>query len=288
VDAARSLRGSSTRATRSVALAIAVLLGTVLVAACEPGPQPGCTLAPTDGLQRFTVGERSYLALVPDGLAAQASTGIPLVVSLHGLNSNATQMAGYTPWVDLAPSEGFIAVFPEGVDQTWAIAQGSPDVTFLREVITEVSARWCVAPKRVHVNGHSMGAYMAQRMACDAADLVASVAEYAGGPPTLGGSPCTPSRAIAIAMFHGDADRLVRIQLGQASRDEWRDRLDCNATPTTEVLADGTVTTFDSCTEPGDLSWRVYAGQGHLWPTGAKGLDLRDRMWAWFEAHPRP
>jgi poly(3-hydroxybutyrate) depolymerase len=56
------------------------------------------------------------------------------------------------------------------------------DVGYLRAVIAEVSVRFAVDPRRVYVTGHSDGADMAHRLACESArlDLVNDVA----GPET--------------------------------------------------------------------------------------------------------
>jgi len=120
-------------------------------------------------------------------------------------------------------TEGYVVVYPEAVGQTWNATEDGPDVTWLRSVVAEVEANHCIDPSHVHAVGHSMGAHMVQRLACDANDVFASLAEYAGGPTTLaaGWGGCAPDRPSSIAVYHGTADPLVPISLGRTSRDQW-------------------------------------------------------------------
>lgn len=278
----------------------AVLLGLALVAgmsACEyPNPTPvpaGCSVTPTAGLETRTLGDRNYRLLVPPDLP-DSGVGVPLLLSLHGLNSNADQMAGYTPWVAMAPTSKFIVAYPNAVNERWNHAQGSADVTFLRAVIADIESTYCTDPSRVHVVGHSEGAYMTQRMACDAPDLVGSVAEYAGGSPELfyGNTPCTPSRGIAVAMFHGTADRLVPMaSYGIPSRDDWIARMHCNPTPvvSSQAVPTGSVSAWAPCDGNVAVRWEEFTGQGHLWPSsGPISDEMRDQMWAFLMAFPHP
>ncbi len=54
------------------------------------------------------------------------------------------------------------------------------DSTYLTEVIAAVSARYSVDPARVYLAGHSNGAFMSFRMACEHADLIAAIAVLNG------------------------------------------------------------------------------------------------------------
>ena len=62
--------------------------------------------------------------------------------------------------------------------------------------------------KRIYLIGHSNGAFMAYRMACHSADLIAGIASLAGM-TALDSSRCTPSEPVNILHIQGTADAVV-------------------------------------------------------------------------------
>ena len=59
--------------------------------------------------------------------------------------------------------------------------------------------------KRVYLIGHSNGGFMAYRMACQSADLIAGIASLAGT-DVPGPRPLPPSEPVNILHIHGTAD----------------------------------------------------------------------------------
>lgn len=188
---------------------------------------------------------------------------MPLLISFHGHTSNSAAHALETGWGDFAERERFIVAFPNTPIEAWLWGPNSTDVSIARDLVADVRASYCIDPARVYASGYSNGAQMAQRLGCDAADLFASVTEYAGGSP--GDLTCHPSRPIAVGMFHGDADGTVSISDGRASRDERVARLHCSTPPATTVLADG-IEQIYPCPDDTEVLWREYSGQHHPWP----------------------
>jgi polyhydroxybutyrate depolymerase len=260
--------------------AVVAAFGAPTAQAAEP-----CSLEPTNGTETRVLGGRTYELYVPSGLAGPS---VPLLVTMHGFTSFGLAHAYDTGWREFAASHGFIVAFPNGIANAWSFREGSYDVTFLRDVAADVSARWCVDPRRVHASGHSNGAIMAQRLACDAGDVFASVTEYAGNSPDRFGSQCRPGRAIGVGLFQGDSDPLVSQASAEASRDEWVARNGCSTTPVSESPPEGVLLRYTGCDGGVEVLWRLYSGQGHLWPKGARGEDMRSRMWAFLTAHPLP
>jgi polyhydroxybutyrate depolymerase len=244
-----------------------------------------CSLASTGGTTTRILAGRTYQLHVPAGLTGPTA---PLLVTMHGLSSFGRAHEADTGWSPFADAHGFIVAYPDGVANAWDFQQGSYDVTFLRNVVADIAATWCVDPTRVYASGHSNGAYMAQRLACDAPDLFASVTEYAGGSPETFGSPCTPSRGVAVGLFQGDADMVVQPAWGQRARDEWVARDACAPTAASEPVSEGVLQRWSGCRDGAEVIWRTYPGQSHLWPQGARGDDIRSRMWTFLGAHPRP
>lgn len=249
----------------------------------------GCTLAPTGGTIERTLGDRSYRISVPAGLDG---TAVPLLLSLHGFGSSAGQDETFTGWTPFASSNGFIVAYPQGRPTQFSGAWDpytvqSPDVDFLRSVVADIAARWCVDPHRIHVDGWSNGAVMSQRTACAAADLFASVSSYGGGTPTGAGfaAPCVPSRPVSVALVVGRYD-FVYPGLAQNTQ-EWRAINGCTASPERTTDQYGSTDTY-ACAGGAEVLARTVADTSHNWPAGAKGEDQRRRLWAFFASHPKP
>src|SRR4051794_15373897 len=114
----------------------------------------------------------------------------PTIIMLHGAGRRPVDIAGETGLAQIAPREGWVAVFPEGRGSRWNFfppgkesvkdlqyfqQQGGvpDDVGFLRTLVTDLIRRGVSDPKRIYIAGLSLGGVMALRMACtDAAGLV--------------------------------------------------------------------------------------------------------------------
>lgn len=271
---------------------IAALAAGLALAALGAAPaqaaEPGCTLAATGGTVTRTLGARTYLLRVPDGLTG---TQAPLLLSLHGAGSNGSTDESNTGWSAFADARKFIVAYPQARPSAGSgvwdpYSEGSVDVDFLRQVVADVSASWCVDPRRVHADGWSNGAVMSQRLACDAAGTFASVTSYGGGTPTPpGAAPCLPARPISVGLFVGQFD-FTYAGLAQ-NTDEWRGRDGCSSPPVHTSDPYGTLDTY-GCAAGSQVLARVVANTSHNWPFGAQGEDQRSRMWAFFEANPLP
>ncbi|MGH7822449.1 MAG: alpha/beta hydrolase family esterase, partial [Candidatus Binatia bacterium] len=265
------------------------MLGTAF-AAGSVGAQATCSHEPTGALVTVIVGARTYQLYVPESLQTLApGTPVPLLLSLHGLGGSGSNHAPNTGWMEFSETEPMVVAFPDGF-RSWDNREDSFDVAYLREVVADIRSTYCIDPRRIHATGHSNGSFMAQRLACDAYDLITSIAPYAGGRPDNGlqGGPCSPERAVPVALFHGDADAIVNVRQGMATRDGWVDRLDCDTVPVVEQTTDGTEEIYLHCQDGVEVRWHVYPGQPHSWPEGARRDDLLARIWDFFERYPHP
>ena len=59
------------------------------------------------------------------------------------------------------------------------------DAAYLRELVAAAANLWRVDFGRIYAYGHSNGAAMAYRLACEASDLFAGVIAFAGVPPPV-------------------------------------------------------------------------------------------------------
>ncbi|MGH3549833.1 MAG: alpha/beta hydrolase family esterase [Pseudonocardiaceae bacterium] len=220
---------------------------------------------------------------------------VPLLIALHGAIQPPRLHEADTGWSDVAKTRHFIVAYPSTRQSTWDFAQGSEDVAYLRAVVRDISSVYCVDPRRIHAEGHSSGALMAARLACDASTVFASVAVYAGADPTLTGSPCgdprgpnvDPLRPIAMGIFHGKADAISLFPFAVQHRDNWLHRNGCPATPITEPNVVVEASVYRPCKAGVEVVWRIYQA-GHLLPKGADKIDLISRMWDFFLRNPFP
>lgn len=261
-----------------------VLLGSLAIA--NPASAAGCTLASTNGTVTKTVqGYRSYNLHVPAGL----SGNVPLLIDLHGLNSNAFFQETTSGWSTYADSAKFIVAYPAGNGNTWDVSQGSQDVTFLRAVVADIEAQYCVDPQRVYTEGGSLGGFMAQRLACDAEDLFASAVSTISGPPNYFGQACNLSRPIALGVINSDSDPLFTPDKSIAARDQWIALNHCSTTGAPDPNSYGlNGAVYSGCDGGVHVLWRTYTANGHNYPAGAGLDDLHSKAWFFLLAHPHP
>ncbi|MFI6865710.1 alpha/beta hydrolase family esterase [Nocardia sp. NPDC050406] len=252
-----------------------------------------CSTTATARTEERTIGDRKYWIYVPAGIP---STGAPLVVSVHGGRNNPLTFEGQTGWTDMARQHRFIVAYPRGSksdgggNYSWDFASNSADVPFLRNVVGQIRGRYCVTPSRVHIVGHSNGGQMASRMACNAPDVFASGAVYAGPGPTVPYvGDCNPNRPVSFGLFVGDKDDTVMMELMNKHQEQWRwVNRECGIGWTTETgydVKDGK--RFD-CRNGTKVIWRVYGNGEHNYPTGDRRTDMHNRMWSLFQNNPRP
>jgi poly(3-hydroxybutyrate) depolymerase len=159
---------------------------------------------------------RPYGLQVPSGYDARRPA--PLVVLLHSYTSNGQAQADYFGLSPLADKAGFLLATPDGTrdimgDRFWNATDACcdwfhsrvDDVAYIDAVIDEIAARHSVDPARVFLVGHSNGAFMSHRYACERADRVAAIVTLAGM-QWKDQSQCRPSSPVSVLQVHGRDD----------------------------------------------------------------------------------
>ncbi len=245
--------------------------------------------------------ERTYQVHLPAGLDRPAG----LVINLHGAGMDATGQAGLTNYNAVADVHGFAVVYPDGIDLSWADGrgaspadrQGVDDVGFLVALVDRLTQDYGIDRGRVFATGMSAGAFMATRLACERADVVAAIAPIAG---TLGAAfPCAPSRPVSVLAVHGTADATVPFDGGTmlgrggysdiiaapAMAARWRE---LNGCPADAVSMDdrGGVQRFVAvgCAAGTQVDFVQVNGGGHIWPAA---FDASGDSAQFFAAHGR-
>jgi polyhydroxybutyrate depolymerase len=205
-------------------------------------------------------GDRPVAVHVPP--TYQPGTAVPLVMMLHGYGFTAAVEESYLGITAQADKLGFIYAMPNGTtdpsgnpfwnaDDACCNLYGSSvdDSAYLSSVITEIEARYTIDPKQVFVMGHSNGAFMTYRMACDHADQIAAVVSLAGAMP-IELSDCQPSATVATLEIHGTADPTILYDGG--SIEQVTPPATIAYPPVTTTVADWV--SLDGCTATPDTS----------------------------------
>ena len=274
---------------KRVASIAMLVLGAVLAAALN-----GIAFAATT-VETITVGEesRSFRLHIPE----EGRGPFPLVLSIHGYRSNAAQQEKLSGFSALADREGFIALYPDSLDDKWRFAgRTDADVKFLLAAIEAVAVKVPVDRNRIYSTGISNGAQMSWRLACDAPDVFAAFGFVAGAYLQVCNSP--PRRPLII--FHGTADRLLSYEgkgLFMGVREfaiRWASGSGCNPAGSAETVyqkGDATGERF-RCQKGHEVDLYTLQGKGHSWPGSkmparitSKDVDATAVMWAFFKAH---
>ncbi|HEY2900143.1 MAG TPA: PHB depolymerase family esterase [Polyangia bacterium] len=246
-----------------------------------------------------------------------AKPGRALVLVLHGWGGRGASIERRTrgAFDERADRDGAVVAYPEalGEPRRWNDGWVRPapgaslpdDVTFVARLVDALVAELGVDRRRVFATGHSNGAAMVYRLACERPDLVAAIAPISGGMPPDVARACADGAPVSLLGMHGTADRVVpfdpSITAGVAA---WARRDGCATVPLLSALpdldpGDGTrtrVQTFPSCAAGAEVAFYTIEGGGHTWPGGAwtvrRGNTARDFdagvvIWNFFARHAR-
>jgi polyhydroxybutyrate depolymerase len=268
------------------------------------------TTPPCLGETRTVLG-RPYCVHMP----SVARPGLPIVLLLHGYSSNGEAQSRYFDLDSAVDRRAFILVKPNGTPdamgaQYWTAgrhlsATGPDDVAYLMTVLDDVATAFGADRSRVYVVGHSNGAFMANRLACEHSERIAAFVSLAGA---VDPTSCKPSQPVSVLTVHGTTDRLIQYSGGtsgflgdypsaEATVAFWAKADGCAASRTPGKLmhltcqstdAETVVSSYSGC-PPGITveHWRVD-GVGHVpdfalpaWPDA-----VLDFLWA--HAKPKP
>lgn len=297
---------------------------------CASASLPRLTRVPTGVLRLMTVvavllccgvhgGARASASIGVDTAAAYAFGGLNrtyqlhvpanvekpagLVINLHGAGATGAEQASITNYNAVADQHGYAVVYPDGIDYSWADGrgasvpdrQGVDDVGFLVALADRLTHDYGIEPGHVFATGLSAGAFMAMRLACQRADVVAAVAPVAG---SLGSAvPCAPSRPVSVFATNGASDPVVPYYGGgmvgrggpsdivalPTLADRWRDLDHCPALPVEDALsAEVHRFTASGCADGTEVVFVRVNGGGHEWFGGASDASAQ-----FFATHAR-
>jgi polyhydroxybutyrate depolymerase len=164
-------------------------------------------------------GNRPVTVHVPESYEPEVPMALLFV--LHGYSQTAANVEALARILPLADLFGFLYAFPEGTYDSqgypfWNATDaccnvdgsGVDDSGYLRALIEEIRSELNVDERQIYLIGESNGGFMAYRMACDHADVIAAIVSFAGM-TYLDSGRCTPSAPVHVLQWHGTADPIV-------------------------------------------------------------------------------
>lgn len=254
------------------------------------------------GMQRysFVFGdmERRYNVYVPQGF--DTSKPHAVLLALHGGFGSAEQFEKTSGLDAQADTHQFLVVYGQGT--SWGRVKAPvwnagnccgqavdsdkrvDDVGYLREVLRRVKADYTVDETRVYATGMSNGGMMANRLGCEASDVIHGIAAVSG---TIQVTSCQPTQPRPVLLMHGTADPRVLYGGGESSGlikvqaipvmqafGDWARRNACTGGLSTEPIvtksSDGKTVdrlSYAGCAQP-TLLYRINGGV-HEWPGGS-------------------
>jgi polyhydroxybutyrate depolymerase len=170
--------------------------------------------------------DRSALVHLPPNYDDQIP--MPLVLAFHGGGGRAEQYARFTGFDTLADEEGFIVVYPRGVNNRWhdarfteEIPEGDEDedeahpddVGFTLALLDELKRAYAIDEERIYITGMSNGGMFCQQLAIEATEHFAAVASVTAQIPTPR-ADMEPQGRLSVLLMNGTEDPLVPYEGG--------------------------------------------------------------------------
>lgn len=258
--------------------------------------------------------ERTYRVYVPVSL--DRSRRAALVIVLHGGGGTGDGMQKLTRggFNRLADRDGFVVVYPDGLDRHWNDGRGVTsyrahrenvdDVGFLGALVDHLARSVPIDRARVYATGISNGGLMSFRLAREAATLVTAVAPVAISMSEQIAQMRQPVRSVPVVMIPGVDDPLVPYGGGAigfaAARNQgradvgrvlsiadttryWVEHNQCARAPSITMEPDrdpedGTRVrreVYGPCRDGTEVALYAVEGGGHTWPGGLQYLPAR-------------
>ena len=244
---------------------------------------------------------RTYQMLDPEQSLQRPE---PLVLVLHGGKEDSTAMITRTNFDQVATADGFIVVFPDGVQGHWnsgsccgaTVVSVSDEDAFFTQLLDRLESQHNVDRSRVYVTGFSAGGYMAYRLGCDLSTRLTAIASVSGSMPD---GACAKARPLSVLEIHGTADYQLPYAGGDAPGisdhtpssaaivTAWAQRDRCPTPPQSGGMPAVQTLTWTGCAAGSQVVLDTVTGGDHSWfsstLTGAdSSLDATQTVWRFF------
>ena len=249
--------------------------------------------------------QRSYLQYAPELEFEEGKR--PLLIVLHGGGGTGRSIVRLTEgrFNELAESNGFVVVYPDGVKRYWnegrkksvsyAHKNNVDDVGFIEALIEAVKQEYAIDEQRIFVAGMSNGGLMAYRLACEMPGVFKAIAPVTASIPLDIIDRCDNIAGSSLLVMNGTEDPFMpydggTIKAGRKKSGEvlstdatiahWLEQNGCPSHAKKTILPDiapkdGTsVIKYEYGGCPTDVRVLLYKveGGGHTWPGGRQYL----------------
>jgi len=299
-----------------LAIPLALALAAGACSSSKSDPAPGGGEAEDAGAAPVVGGARPAKLRVPSGYDPKKPA--PLLLMLHGYGTAGSLIDFYIKMTSIADEKGFLYVAPDGTfdaggKRFWNATDACcdygktnvDDVAYLVGLIEEIKRSYSVDPARIFVMGHSNGGFMANRLACDRADVFAAAVSVSGA-NFADAARCKPSAPVGFLQVHGTTDQTV-LFAGEpgdgglagaypgadATVAIWADKNGCAKAPVvgqpihvdpSKAGAETKVTRHEGCTRNGAAELWAIEGAGHVFSYTPEALRA---TWEFLEAHAK-
>ena len=233
---------------------------------------------------------RTFITRLPAGYST--ANEYPLVLNLHGLTSSAAGQQTLTQFDGVADSEGFVVVYPDGIDNSWTTI-GNSDSDFLSNLVDTIRANYSIN-NCLFVTGMSQGGFMTYKFANTTSHNVTAIAVGSGNMSNALQNSSTYALQIPVMYFHGTDDNLVSydgtflISSVENTIQWWVEHNNCNTTPVVTAMPDIDLTDnstvekyyYGNGTNNSEVTFYKVTNGGHTWsgvvPIPAFGVTNQD------------
>jgi len=200
---------------------------------------------------------REYRLVVPDSLDLKKPA--PLVFAFHGFGDSKDTMPRYSRLDELAAKEGFILVYPNGLNRDWPIAflHLKGELDFFDALCKRIEEAYNVDAGRIYLTGMSNGAIFVNLLASQRSEKIAAIAPHSGNLGALAIRGIKAKRKYPVMIIHGDEDKLIPVVAARRESEAYQ-------------------------REGHEVELLILPGVGHRWVSDM----VNDKMWAFFKAHP--
>ncbi|XGV97448.1 MAG: PHB depolymerase family esterase [Leptolyngbya sp. BL-A-14] len=252
---------------------------------------------------------RTYYLHTPPSY--QATQPLPLVLAFHESEGTGKDMATHTGLNQLADREGFMVVYPDGLNAKWNVSGQAKtqedNVAFVQALIAQLGQLRAIDHQRIYATGLSNGGILVQKLACENPGNIAAFATVAASLPEQFQAKCQTKTPVSMLMINGTADAVVPWQGGEppevrvgrnlsippipAVFNFWQKHNGCAAPAVVKQRPDKLVTSssYTNCQANSTVQLVALNGASHIWPGGGYGrsqfLDASQMIWAFFQRH---
>jgi polyhydroxybutyrate depolymerase len=252
---------------------------------------------------------RTYYLYIPKSY--NTDRPMPLVLVFHGDEGSGKSISKVTKFNQLAEKNGFILVYPDGINQRWSLkgrTKGSAnDVLFVSALIEYLQQKLNIDSHKIYAAGFSRGAILTQALACELPDKIAGFASVAGSLPVRLIHKCQLPNPVSILAINGTNDQEVLYEGDDYTQHGalvsisdmvhfWRSHDHCTSRGKSPFFSRKTRTSlYTSCNGDKEVLRITVINGGHFWPGGMTtdknlnkfnselGLNASEVIWDFFQ-----